>query len=67
MSMGLGREGSEDMAEATKTSKAEGEITQLVKPRLFPDEGDRRHPEAVLRSSLGSRTGFLCRSGGSLV
>jgi len=54
-------------AETTKASKAEGESTQLVRARLFPDEGDKRHTEAVLRSSLGSRTGSLCRSGGSLV
>jgi predicted HTH domain antitoxin len=46
------------MAKTTKTSKTEWEIRQLVRTRLFPDEGDkrhpgdRRHPEAVLRSAL---------------
>lgn len=40
------------MADATETSKPEWEISQLVRTRLFPDEGDKRHPEAVLRSAL---------------
>jgi len=34
------------MADTTKTSKTEWEISQLVKTRLFPDE------DAVLRSAL---------------
>ena len=32
------------MANTTKTSKTEWEITQLVRTRLFPDEGDRGIP-----------------------
>lgn len=46
MSIGLGREGSGDIPDTTKTSKTEWEITQLVSPRLFPDE------DVVLRSAL---------------
>jgi hypothetical protein len=49
--MRLGRERSGDMADGTRTSKTEWEISQLVKTRLFPDEGDERHPQAVLRSA----------------
>jgi hypothetical protein len=52
ISMRLGRERSGDMADGTRTSKTEWEISQLVKTRLFPDEGDERHPQAVLRSAL---------------
>jgi hypothetical protein len=40
------------MAETTETSKTDWEITRLVRIRLFPDEWDERHPQAVLRSPL---------------
>jgi len=36
----------------TKSSKTEWEITQLVRPRLFTDEGDDGRPGAVWRRAL---------------
>ena len=44
MAPGLGREEGEGMAKTTKTSKTEWEIGQLVRTRLFSDEGDRGIP-----------------------
>ncbi|MBS3783715.1 MAG: UPF0175 family protein, partial [Anaerolineae bacterium] len=40
------------MADTTKTSKPEWEISQLQRTRLFPDEGDKRYSEVVSRSAV---------------